>query len=149
MKSFSSKQEKKEVLLNATNIGITRKIDELGRIVIPKEYRSSGGFLPKQVVVIDFVDECIIIKKQENCEINYARKIDSLGRIVIPKEFRDTWDWKENDIVNISKYKSYLLVKKINDSCIFCHKKKKLEMYLKKYICKDCKQELLKEILIF
>lgn len=148
MKIINSKEEIKEILFNATRKGLTRKLDNLGRIVIPKEYRNGGGFYPKQVVVIDFIDDCVIIKKQENSEIDYARKIDGLGRVVIPKEFRDTWDWQENDILNISTYKSYLLVKKVNATCVFCHKENDIETYINKYICNECKQKLLKKMLM-
>ena len=46
--------------------GITRKIDELGRIVLPKELRKTLGIEPGTPIEIYTEDDAIILKKYEN-----------------------------------------------------------------------------------
>ena len=46
--------------------GITRPIDELGRIVIPKEIRNSLNINSKDLVEIYIEGDMIILKKNEN-----------------------------------------------------------------------------------
>jgi transcriptional pleiotropic regulator of transition state genes len=48
---------------------IVRKIDELGRIVLPIELRNSMGLSPKDTLEIFVDDETIILKKYEPCDI--------------------------------------------------------------------------------
>ena len=45
--------------------GIVRKIDELGRIVLPIELRNSMGLSPKDTLEIFVDDEKIILKKYQ------------------------------------------------------------------------------------
>ena len=45
--------------------GIIKEIDELGRVVIPKEIRMKYG-IDRAAVEIFTDDDCIILKKQEN-----------------------------------------------------------------------------------
>lgn len=46
--------------------GMSRPIDELGRIVIPKEIRRSFKLKPRDVLEIFIEDGCIILKKPES-----------------------------------------------------------------------------------
>ena len=45
---------------------ITRKIDELGRIVLPKELRKTLGIEPGTPIEIYTEDDMIVLKKFEN-----------------------------------------------------------------------------------
>lgn len=49
------------------NIGIVRKVDDLGRIVIPKELRSTLYISEKDALEIYTEGEQIILKKYEPC----------------------------------------------------------------------------------
>lgn len=52
------------------NTGIIRKLDELGRIVIPIEIRNQFNLLEKDQLEIYVKDDTIILKKyEENCII--------------------------------------------------------------------------------
>ena len=52
------------------NTGIIRKLDELGRIVIPIEIRNQFNLLEKDQLEIYVKDNTIILKKyEENCII--------------------------------------------------------------------------------
>ena len=46
-----------------TNTGIVRQLDNLGRIVLPKEFREVLGMEPKNDVEIKIEDDCIKISK--------------------------------------------------------------------------------------
>lgn len=47
------------------SVGIVRKVDELGRIVLPVELRRKFGIEIKDAVEIYTEDDCIILKKYE------------------------------------------------------------------------------------
>ncbi len=50
------------------NTGMIRKLDELGRIVIPIEIRTQFNLIEKDPIEIYVEDSCIILKKfQPNC----------------------------------------------------------------------------------
>lgn len=103
--------------------GIVRKLDELGRIVVPKDYR--------QAIVVDGETEVAIYHNKDYViveilkELNDTnRKFDELGRIVINKEIRNKLEWKEKDSIEIWHFEQYFILKKVADECIFCGKKK-------------------------
>jgi|SRR5690625_870557 len=77
--------------------GITRKVDELGRIVIPIEIRRTLGINIKDIMEIFVDDENIVLKKNKSnitCDITgeTSKKNLSLanGRIVLNPEVAKT-----------------------------------------------------------
>lgn len=77
------------------NTGIVRKIDELGRIVIPKEIRKNLNIRNGEDVQIFIQDNSIVLKKyekllsmKENADIyiNNFRKLTSSDIIITDKE---------------------------------------------------------------
>ncbi|HFJ9279672.1 AbrB family transcriptional regulator [Bacillus cereus] len=73
--------------------GITRKVDELGRIVLPKELRTTLGIAEKDPIEIFVEDEKIILQKYKSydaCAItgDISEKNISLanGQIVLSPE---------------------------------------------------------------
>ncbi|PFV34686.1 AbrB family transcriptional regulator [Bacillus thuringiensis] len=73
--------------------GITRKIDELGRVVLPKELRTTLGIAEKDPVEIFVEDEKIILQKYKSydaCAItaDISEKNISLanGQIILSPE---------------------------------------------------------------
>lgn len=48
------------------SLGIIRKLDELGRIVIPMEIRKSLNIKEKDPIEISVNNNCIILEKKEN-----------------------------------------------------------------------------------
>lgn len=68
--------------------GIERKIDELGRITIPKEYRAAIGADEKSKLGM-YVDNGILhLFKVDDHFIGFARNLDELGRWTLPIEIR-------------------------------------------------------------
>ena len=68
------------------NSGITRRIDELGRIVVPKELRNNLGIRDGEPLLIYTNNDSIIIKKYSKLE-KYEDKINKYSNII--KEFID------------------------------------------------------------
>lgn len=71
-----------------------------------------------------------------------VRKIDELGRVVIPIEIRNQFNIAEKDPVEIYVDDSSIILKKYEQSCIFCGNKKNLIEYKGKLVCNKCAKEL-------
>ncbi|MBR0427646.1 MAG: AbrB/MazE/SpoVT family DNA-binding domain-containing protein [Clostridia bacterium] len=84
---------------------IIRKIDDLGRIVIPRDKRKENGIAIKDKFEICTEDKEIILKRINNEEISneqkITRSIDELGRIVLPKIIREDLGFNIGDEVKI------------------------------------------------
>ena len=73
--------------------------------------------------------------------MNYTgiiRKVDELGRIVIPIEIRDSLYIKEKDKMEIYVHNDSIVLKKYEQSCIFCGNEQNLINYQNKLICNKC-----------
>jgi len=65
--------------------GITRYIDNLGRITIPREILASHDIMPKQKAEI-YVEGNDVIVEKPDVDAGVVRRIDPLGRLTIPRE---------------------------------------------------------------
>ena len=132
--------EFKNIVKRLTNDGITRKLDELGRIVIPKEIRDNT-FLEEDIFFYEYLDYIVVTNDNKDNK-GIKRKIDELGRAVIPIEMREDLGMKEKDKVEIWSYKKYVIIKKSVNNCIFCKDTNKLYKFKGKLVCKRCKEEI-------
>ena len=73
-----------------------------------------------------------------------VRKIDELGRIVLPIEIRNNLDLNSKDALEIYIEGESIILKKHQDSCVFCGSTKDIKSYKGKYICEACKKEVSK-----
>lgn len=71
-----------------------------------------------------------------------VRKVDELGRIVIPMELRTKLNIEEKDPVEIFVEGSSIVLKKVEDTCIFCGNSKNIINYNSKPICEKCIKSL-------
>ena len=62
----------------------------------------------------------------------------NLGRIVIPIEIRDSLYIKEKDKMEIYVHNDSIVLKKYEQSCIFCGNEQNLINYQNKLICNKC-----------
>lgn len=72
-------------------VASVRKVDELGRVVLPRELRDYLDLKSHDVVAVSEHDNAIILQKYFPAESEHTenmRKIDELGRVHLPKEIR-------------------------------------------------------------
>ncbi len=75
-----------------------------------------------------------------------VRRVDELGRVVIPIELRRTLNIAERDALEIYVDGEEIILKKYEPACIFCGNAKDVINYKGKNICRECLDELKKEV---
>ena len=84
---------------------IIRKIDDLGRIVIPRDKRKENGIAIKDKFKVHIEEKEIILRKinqeESSSENQITRSIDELGRIALPKGIRKDLGFNIGDEVKI------------------------------------------------
>lgn len=103
--------------------GMIRRLDELGRIVLPKDYRQGKVVDGETKVAIYHVKDYVIVEILED-SADTNRKVDELGRVVINIEIRNELEWKEKDSIETWNFGKYFILKKVAMECVFCGKKK-------------------------
>lgn len=127
--------------------GITRKIDELGRIVLPIELRRKFNIEYKDTIDIYTEDNKIILKKDDSSpSAGIIRKIDELGRVVLPVELRKKFGIEIKDSIDIYIEEDRIILKKYETSCIFCGEAEDVVQFKGKNICPDCINEIIKKL---
>ena len=72
-----------------------------------------------------------------------TRRIDELGRIVLPMEIRKNLEIKEGDLLEFFTDSSKnIIIKKYNDTCIFCNSQEDLIELENKMICEECAKKV-------
>ncbi|MBQ6832542.1 MAG: AbrB/MazE/SpoVT family DNA-binding domain-containing protein [Oscillospiraceae bacterium] len=71
-----------------------------------------------------------------------VRKVDELGRIVLPIELRRAMDISEKDELEIYLDEDRLILKKYENSCVFCRGNNSLVIHRGRAVCADCIQAL-------
>lgn len=71
-----------------------------------------------------------------------VRKVDELGRIVLPIELRRTLDISERDPLEIYVDGASIVLKKYQNSCVFCDSTDGIVSYKGKNVCAKCAKEL-------
>ena len=125
-------------LENLKDNGVIRRIDEVGKIVIPINYRKNR-FDEKEEVYISKRKDYVIITKNNDKELRIKETFDELGRIYIDLEIRKELNWKEGDYIFIWLIEDNVIgLRKVEGKCIFCDKKQKLNAFKDKLICDKC-----------
>jgi len=75
-----------------------------------------------------------------------VRKVDELGRIVLPVELRRTLDIAVHDELEIYLDEDKVVLRKFENSCLFCAANKRLVCYMGKNVCLDCVQAMNEQI---
>lgn len=69
-----------------------------------------------------------------------VRRVDELGRIVIPIELRNKLKIEEKDPIEIYVDGSSIILKKFEETCVFCGSSKNVVKYKDKLVCSKCSQ---------
>lgn len=67
-----------------------------------------------------------------------VRRVDELGRIVLPVELRRTLKIEIRDPLEIYTDGNRIVLKKYENTCIFCGSDENLTEYKGKMVCQDC-----------
>lgn len=124
--------------------GIVRKIDDLGRITIPIEYRKTADLKAGERVGLQLEGKTIHIVKQDNF-IGMTRPLDELGRIALPVELRRELGFTEREKVDMYIIEEEICVHKISDICAICGRTGELfelEKIKEVHICNSCIDEV-------
>lgn len=126
--------------------GIVRKIDQLGRIVIPKELRRALKIVEIEDSLEIYLEDGAIVLVKINCEEDasgFSRKVDQLGRIVLPVELRRNLDIvEEKDALEIFIEDNKIILKKYEPACIFCGNARNVLSFKGRNICANCLNEI-------
>lgn len=98
---------------------LMRKIDKLGRILLPIEAREQEGLKPRDNVKVSCNSDIITIQYSESCDPTgqeYARKTDELGRAIIPREVREHLGLQSRDLLDFSVDGNIVTVTKIQST---------------------------------
>ncbi len=128
--------------------GLTRRIDKLGRIMVPKAIRSEYSISEHTPVEIFTKGEFIVIKKYaiSDGDIQSRYHTDNVGRIVLPKSIRKQFGLAEcDDYVEIFTEETSILLKKYERSCVICGNTEHLLQIRDKKICRECADEIIKK----
>lgn len=71
-----------------------------------------------------------------------ARKIDDLGRIVIPAETRRLFNIREGDQLAISVDGTSIVLRKLEDTCVFCGDTAHVQNFKGRGVCTPCRGQL-------
>ena len=74
------------------------------------------------------------------------RKIDNLGRIVIPIEIRNKLQIDNKDSIEIYVEGSSIVLKKVENSCVFCGNKNNVRLFKNSQVCNNCIDNLINQI---
>lgn len=117
-----------------TKSGITRRIDELGRIVVPKEIRYNLGIRDGEPLEIYIENNAIVIKKYSQVEnikdisINICEiisDVDDVGILISDREKIIATNTKLKDLVNFKLIEKYKRL--IDNREIYTSKKAEME----------------------
>ena len=121
-----------------------RCLDELGRIVIPKELRTMFNLEKGKELFVERVGQYIFINSEEQDNTYRVKNMDELGCIVIPIELRKELELKKKEPIEIYTYDKFVILKKKEIRCIFCDSQKGLNDFKDRRICKKCLKEMYK-----
>ncbi len=130
--------------------GIVRHVDNLDRIVIPKELCRTLGIEAKSPLEIFIEDSRIVLKKHDLVEntskrrgnLGIIRHVDALDRIVIPKEICKMLSIEPKDALEIFVEDTKLILGKYEPACIFCGEAHNVYTYQRKLVCEKCIKEM-------
>lgn len=73
-----------------------------------------------------------------------VRKVDELGRIVLPIEMRRTLNIAERDALEIFVDGENVILRKYQETCIFCEGEKDVTTFAGKKVCRNCLNKMKK-----
>jgi transcriptional pleiotropic regulator of transition state genes len=122
--------------------GIIKKMDPLGRVTVPMEYRKTAGINAFDRVGLELHGSVIHVILPSNMGkfVGIDRPFDELGRITLPIEMRTSLNFEECQKVDLYFEGNVLCIKKVG--CHYCGKTELLKEFKGFHVCNDCADEL-------
>lgn len=89
--------------------GIVRRIDDLGRVVIPREIRRSLRIKEGDPLEIFFDNEGVLLKKYDSC-VSVKRALNDLKEAIRDE---DGLEYRQDLLRKLSEFEQYVLMKEI------------------------------------
>ncbi|MDF2844772.1 MAG: binding protein [Herbinix sp.] len=133
--------------------GIVRRLDELGRVTLPKEMRKAFGILEKEKIGMHLEGEVIHLFQVDDSFKGFARNLDALGRWTLPIELRRTLNCADGQKMEIyvelvvdgdTESSNHILIRKAG--CSWCDNTKDLIEVKGRTICLDCVVDINNEV---
>lgn len=118
--------------------GIVRKLDDLGRVSLPIEYRRQLGYEDKQGIDLYIVNNVVHLEKGN------GRRIDYLGRYTLPIEVRRGLKLDNEDLVDMWVENNCIHIRKATLQCVICEcdDESQLEKVKGVLVCRSCGIEI-------
>lgn len=120
-----------------------RRIDELGRLVIPRQISRTLGIEKNSPIYMGRDDEMIFLSKEPVADF-ILTKVDSLGRVKIPIEYRRKLSIPGCTYVLIKMNQGIITVQRSEVCCVMCGNRERIHNVKGIRICSDCVNEIRK-----
>lgn len=102
--------------------GIIRRLDYLGRITLPIEYRRTFGIKERDHTPIGIYIKDNVIRLHMNGEkfFGMVRKLDVLGRLTLPIEMRRSLNFDSEELVDMWIEDGEICLRKASLQCVIC-----------------------------
>lgn len=131
--------------------GIVRKIDELGRITIPMEYRKAIGASEKERLGMYVENDILHLFKVDDDFVGFARYLDELGRWTLPIEIRRTLNCDIRQKMDIyidssSVFDNTKVICVSKCGCSWCNNTDHLMEVKGHMLCNNCANDVVDEV---
>jgi len=92
--------------------GLVRRLDDLGRILIPKEYRRELGLERDDKVELYALKDGVLIRLWDGESVAPVRRVDALGRLIVPVKMRRALDIRFHDELEIFLLRDGIFIRK-------------------------------------
>ena len=118
-----------------------RRIDELGRVLIPIGMRRRLGIGEKDKVYMGVVDEVVVVTKKEEADL-IERTTDKLGRIVIPMEWRRVLSIADGAVLDCVLDGDVVKLSRSKVCCVMCGGSENVKDVKMIRLCQECVEEI-------
>ena len=120
-----------------------RRIDELGRLVIPRQISKTLGIESNSPIYMGRDDEMIYLSKEPVTDF-ILTKVDSLGRVNIPIEYRRKLSLPTLTYVMFKMNHGVITIQKSEIRCVMCGNHEQIHDVKGVRICSNCVNEIRK-----
>ena len=118
-----------------------RRIDRLGRIVIPSEVRNKIGLKARDEVFINVVGEEIHLSKESKTYF-VSRRLDDLCRLCIPMEIRSKLSIANNAKLDCVFEYDVIKLSRSKVCCVMCGGSEDVKDVKMIRLCQECIEEI-------